>query len=123
MAGYKYGGTQPAPKSPRTICGTEKGLWRHRYNNESYCPECREFANTQRLANYHANKHKPPSSKRLESIAKLEKAQKLFAAGASQLEVARKTGLSRSTLRRHMPGQCWTYKQAAEHGNALRRAS
>lgn len=122
MAGYVYGGTQTTPESPRTICGTEKGLWRHRQSNEPRCDECREFANAKRLANYHANKDKPPTTKRLETIAKLEKAKKLFAAGASQQEVARKTGLGRSTLRRHLPGQCWTYKQAADHGNALRAA-
>lgn len=135
MRFYVYGGTQfdaetkmgpvPEPVTP-AICGSEKGLWKHRYHQEPRCDKCREFANAKRRANYHANKNKTPKTpaaptvRRLETIAKLEKAKKLFAAGASQHEVHRKTGLSRMTIRRHLPGNGWTLKQAAEYGNALR---
>lgn len=44
----------------------------------------------------------------------LERAAALFEDGASQREVTRTTGISRMTLRKYFPGQCWTFKEGGE---------
>lgn len=130
MAGYTYKGTQrdvkpePAPSPTRRgLCGTRQGEWKHRYLGEPQCDKCREAANADRRDNYHATKGQPPKLKRMATIEKLEQAKKLFENGASQQEVQRKTGMSRTTIRRYFPGQGWTHKQAAEYGNAKRGRS
>ena len=45
----------------------------------------------------------PPSPERL------AQARQLLADGASQREVQRTTGIARETLRKHFPGQGWTF--------------
>lgn len=44
----------------------------------------------------------------------LTQARNLFDDGASQSEIQRTTGLSRETLRKHFPGQGWTYQEGGE---------
>jgi hypothetical protein len=51
---------------------------------------------------------RPPSPERL------EQARQLLADGASQREVQRTTGIARETLRKHFPGQGWTFVQGGE---------
>lgn len=113
-------GRKPAPPNSE-LCGTPKGIWRHRYNKEALCPKCRERSNTERMALYHENKDQPRKHMRLATIEKLQKAEALFAAGASQTEVQRKTGMSRMTIRQYFPGQGWTKEQTAEHNAARQR--
>ena len=45
---------------------------------------------------------------------KLDRAAALFEDGASQREVTRTTGISRMTLRKYFPGQCWTYRDGGD---------
>lgn len=116
MPGYVYKGTQhePTPKPGKKpgkfnpqLCGGNEGVWRHRYLKELNCDKCREFTNEQRRNSYHETKNQPPKAKRLATIEKLQKAEKLFASGASQWEVQRKLSMSRMTLRKYFPGQGW----------------
>lgn len=51
---------------------------------------------------------RPPSPERL------AQAGQLLRDGASQREVTRTTGIARNTLRKHFPGQCWTFVQGGE---------
>lgn len=51
---------------------------------------------------------RPPSQERLAQAAEL------LRDGASQHEVARTTGISTKTLRKHFPGQGWTHQQGGE---------
>jgi hypothetical protein len=130
MPGYVYRGNDfdatpkmgpaPTPEDPE-LCGTPQGIWRHRYNKEAPCPQCRERSNADRRANWEANKDQPRKHMRLETIEKLQKAEALFAKGASQSQVQRKTGLGRMTIRQYFPGQGWTKEQTAEHNAARQR--
>lgn len=115
MAGYVYRGAQldakptPGPKPGKEdpeLCGSNPGVWRHRYRKEKNCPKCRDFVNAQRRESYRATKGQPPKVKRLETIEKIQKAEKLFSSGASLKEVQRKTGMTQATIRRHLPEQC-----------------
>lgn len=58
----------------------------------------------------------PPSPERLAQAARL------FADGASQREVQRTTGIAYETLRKHFPGQGWTYRDGGNF-RALTRHS
>lgn len=130
MAGYVYKGTihdakprlgpKPTPENP-DICGTPKGIWRHRYNKEPQCPKCREAGNTERRNNYSKTKDQPRKHMRLATIEKIQKAEALFANGASQTEVQRRTGMSRVTIRQYFPGQGWTKEQAGKYSAAKRK--
>lgn len=51
---------------------------------------------------------RPPSQERLDQAAAL------LRDGASQREVTRTTGIARNTLRKHFPGQGWTFIQGGE---------
>lgn len=53
---------------------------------------------------------------------KLAQAAELLRGGASQREVTRTTGLARETIRKHFPGQGWTYIEGGEF-RALTRHS
>ncbi|MDP9185087.1 MAG: helix-turn-helix domain-containing protein [Actinomycetota bacterium] len=44
----------------------------------------------------------------------LDRARTLLQDGASQREVTRTTGISRMTLRKYFPGQCWTFKDGGD---------
>lgn len=44
----------------------------------------------------------------------LDRARALFEDGASQREVHRTTGISREALRKHFPGQRWTFVEGGE---------
>jgi len=97
----------------RTICGTYPGYMRHKRSGEDSCEYC--LAGYAQYMRDYRERKKP-----------FEKAARLFAAGASQREVQRVTGLTRETLREHFPGQGWTRQQGGEFTarmNALRRAS
>jgi hypothetical protein len=117
MPGYVYRGKgfdakptmgpKPTPVTPE-MCGTPKGIWRHRYNKETLCPKCRDASNTARRANWQENKDQPRKYMRLATIEKLQKAEALFAKGATQAEVQRKTGMSRMTIRQYFPPGCWS---------------
>ena len=45
---------------------------------------------------------------------RLDKAARLYEDGASQREITRTTGLARETLRKHFPGQGWTFKEGGK---------
>lgn len=51
---------------------------------------------------------RPPSPDRLAQAAEL------LRDGASQREVTRTTGIARETLRKHFPGQGWTFIEGGE---------
>lgn len=59
---------------------------------------------------------RPPTPERLRQAAAL------LEGGASQREVTRTTGIARETLRKHFPGQGWTYKEGG-HFRASTRHS
>ncbi|MDP9184099.1 MAG: helix-turn-helix domain-containing protein [Actinomycetota bacterium] len=44
----------------------------------------------------------------------LARAGAMLEDGASQREVTRTTGISRMTLRKYFPGQCWTFKDGGD---------
>lgn len=44
----------------------------------------------------------------------LSRAGALLKDGASQREVTRTTGISRTTLRKYFPGECWSYKDGGD---------
>jgi hypothetical protein len=48
------------------------------------------------------------------SAEQLAKAGQLLRDGASQREVTRTTGIARETLRKHFPGQGWTFIEGGE---------
>lgn len=60
---------------------------------------------------------KPPATQQ-----ELDAAAALFADGASQREVTRTTGIARETLRKHFPGQFWTYRDGGKF-RALNKAA
>jgi len=51
----------------------------------------------------------------------LHRAAQLLADGASQHETQRTTGISRTTLRKHFPGQGWTPKQGGDFAAMVRK--
>ena len=61
-------------------------------------------------------------NKRPPSPEKLRQAARLLQGGASQREVTRTTGIARETLRKHFPGQGWTYREGGSF-RALTRHS
>lgn len=64
----------------------------------------------------------PGQLKRPPSAEKLRRAAELLQGGASHREVTRTTGIARETLRKHFPGQGWTYKEGGDF-RALTRHS
>ena len=62
------------------------------------------------------SRNAPPAPERLNQAAEL------LREGASQREVARTTGLARETIRKHFPGQGWTFIEGGEF-RALTRHS
>lgn len=56
----------------------------------------------------------PGQLKRPPAPEKLLQAGQLFADGASQKEVQRTTGIARETLRKHFPGQGWSFREGGK---------
>ena len=104
-------------------CGTPSGWMRHHRNNEPKCEPCKHAWNSACNARK-AAKRSVPIGKPCMPVTpeQLETAQRFFDDGASQKEVHRTTGLSRTTLQKYFPGQRWTDKQGGEHRYLMRKA-